>query len=92
MNRQDAPPIEASALQKLLQEEFDACIKEITEAVNTARPGAIISDSEEPVRVATAKLRQKIFEKALQMKTIAAEQAAFSPSEQDRRRKKNPSQ
>jgi len=38
----------------------------------------VIDDSEEPVRRALAKLRQKVFEKALQMKTDAAS-AAFPP-------------
>lgn len=92
MNQQSIPPIDTKQLQEALQQEFDACIKEVTEAVNTARPGVIINDSEEPVRIATAKLRQKIFQKALQMKTDAAEKAAFSPSAQKRRREKKASQ
>jgi len=76
------PQIEAKELEELLKEDIKECIAEVTEAINTARTGAIIDDSEEPVRTATAKLRQKIFQKALQMKTNAA-QAAFSPSQQD---------
>lgn len=75
------PEIEAKKLEQLLKKDIQECIAEVTEALNDARTGSIIDDSEEPVRIATAKLRQKIFHKALQMKTDAA-QAAFSPSQQ----------
>lgn len=71
--------IDAKQLENSLREEFERCIAAVVQAVDGARIGAIIDDSEEPVRQATAQLRQKIFEKAIQMKTDAAE-AAFSPS------------
>lgn len=80
------PRIEAEQLEQLLKEDVRECIAEVTEAINTARTGAVIDDSEEPVRIATAKLRQKIFQKALQMKTDAA-QAAFSPSQHNKNEK-----
>lgn len=80
------PRIEAEQLEQLLKEDVRECIAELTEAINTARTGAVIDDSEEPVRIATAKLRQKIFQKALQMKTDAA-QAAFSPSQHNKNEK-----
>jgi hypothetical protein len=73
------PAIDEEKLQKALQREFESCIKEVTRAVNEARAGAVIDESEEPVRKALAKLRQKVFERALQMKMDAAS-AAFSPS------------
>jgi hypothetical protein len=91
MDDKKLPEIEAAKLEELLKKDFEDCIAEVTEAVNTARTGAVIDDSEEPVRVATAKLRQKIFERALQMKTDAAE-AAFSPSQQSDRRQQDASQ
>jgi hypothetical protein len=81
--------IDAQQLEKSLREDFERCITAVVQAVNGARVGAIIDDSEEPVREATAQLRQKIFEKAVQMKTDAAE-AAFSPSA-PRRGRKSPS-
>jgi len=80
------PGIDAKALHEALERDIQQCIEQVTEAVNTSRAGAVIDDSEEPVRIATAKLRQKIFQKALQMKTDAAE-AAFSPSEKDKGKK-----
>ena len=75
------PGIDAKQLEKSLREEFERCLAAVVAAVDGARVGAIIDDSEEPVRQATGRLRQKIFEKAIQMKTDAAE-AAFSPSGQ----------
>jgi hypothetical protein len=75
------PGIDAKQLEKSLREEFERCLAAVVAAVDGARVGSIIDDSEEPVRVATGRLRQKIFEKAIQMKTDAAE-AAFSPSGQ----------
>jgi hypothetical protein len=79
MNDVKVPGIDAQQLEKSLREEFERCLAAVVSAVDGARVGSIIDDSEEPVRVATGRLRQKIFEKAIPMKTDAAE-AAFSPS------------
>jgi len=79
------PEIDAKQLEQSLREDVEQCIAAVVQAVNQARVGAIVRDSEEPVREATSRLRQKIFEKAIQMKTDAAE-AAFSPSGRRRRR------
>ena len=82
MDELKLPEIKAEKLKELLKKDFEDCIAEVVEAVDTAKAGSIINDSEEPVRIATAKLRQKVFQKALQMKMDAA-QAAFSPSQED---------
>ena len=79
MDKVRVPDIDAKQLEDSLREDVTRCIVAVVEAVNQARVGAIIDESEEPVRQATAQLRQKIFERALQMKADAAE-AAFSPS------------
>ena len=81
MDEMQVPGIDRQKLEKLLKDDFQRCIAEVTQAVDTARMGAIIDDSEEPVRMATSRLRQMIFQKAIQMKTDAAE-AAFSPSQE----------
>jgi hypothetical protein len=88
MDEIKVPEIDAQQLEKSLREDFEQCLAAVVQALNQARIGAIIDDSEEPVREATGQLRQKIFEKAVQMKTEAAE-AAFSPS--THRRRKSPS-
>jgi hypothetical protein len=80
MAEKRVPSIDRRKLEKLLKYDFTRCVAEVTEAVDKARIGAIIDDSEEPVRMATSRLRQRIFQKAIQMKTDAAE-AAFSPSQ-----------
>jgi len=51
-------------------------------ALSEARAGAIIADSEYGVRDAMARFRQKVYQKAVQMKADKAAKAAFSPSAQ----------
>ena len=80
MDEIKVPAIDRQELEKRLKDDIQRCIAEVTEAIDTARIGAIIDDSEEAVRIATSRLRQRIFQKAIQMKTDAAE-AAFSPSQ-----------
>jgi hypothetical protein len=82
MDETKLPETDIEKLKKLLKEDFDDCIAEVVRAIDTAKIGSIIDDSEEPVRISTGKLRQKIFQKALQLKIEAAD-AAFSPSKQD---------
>jgi hypothetical protein len=86
MDNMNLPAIDDRKLKELLKKDFEDCIAEVVEAIDTANAGSIIDDSEEPVRTATGKLRQKIFEKALQMKMDAA-QAAFSPSGRNKNKK-----
>ena len=86
MDKMDLPEINDRKLKELLKKDFEDCIAEVVEAIDTAKAGSIIDDSEEPVRIATGKLRQKIFEKALQLKVDAA-QAAFPPSGQNKSKK-----
>jgi hypothetical protein len=84
MDETKLPEIEIEKLKQLLKEDFDDCIAQVAKAIDTAKAGSIIDDSEEPVRAATGKLRQKIFQKALQLKINAAD-AAFSPSRQGKK-------
>ena len=49
----------------------------LVEAMNHARPGSIIDDSEEPVRDAAGQFRRMLFEKALELRSHSE---AFSPS------------
>ena len=79
MDERQVADIDREELEKRLKKDIERCMTAVIHAVDTARIGAIIDDSEEPVRMATSRLRQAIFEKAIQMKTDAAE-AAFSPS------------
>ena len=64
-------------LKQALSIDFDSLLDDVVEAVNTAQPGHIIDDSEEPVRDATGHFRRKVFEKALELR---GQREAFSPS------------
>ncbi len=45
--------ITAKQLETALEKEFKHLIEEVAEAMNSAEPGRIIADSEEPVRDGT---------------------------------------
>lgn len=76
--------ITASELKKVMRGEVDTLIEEVVEAVNQAQPGRIIPDSEEQVRQASALFRQRLYERALQLRQQHSE-AAFSPCARRRR-------
>ena len=68
----------ASQLKKAMRGEVDTLIEDVVKAVNQAQPGRIIADSEELVRQASALFRQRLYERALQLRQQHSE-AAFSP-------------
>ena len=63
-----------------MRQRVEEMLGKVADAINDAPPGRIISGSEEKVRDLFAELRQRAFEKGLQMRLDAAE-AAFPPSE-----------
>jgi hypothetical protein len=65
-----------------MAQEIEELVKETAEALNKARDGAIIADSEKIVHDAMARFRQKVYGKAVQMKADKAAKAAFPPSAQ----------
>jgi hypothetical protein len=82
MNQDKEVRIEPAELEQAMQEEFKQLARETADALNKARDGAIIADSECVVRDAMARFRQKVYEKAVQLKADKAAKAAFSPSAQ----------
>jgi hypothetical protein len=74
------PQLSAADLKALLADHFDQLCSAVADAVNTAEPGQIINQSEEPVRDLCADFRQALFQAAIQLRLQAA-QAAFSPSD-----------
>ena len=70
--------VTAEELEAAWTEDIHRLAEEVAEAMNTAQPGRIIADSEEPVRDANAAFRQRLFEKALGL--LQDKQEAFSPS------------
>ena len=69
-------------LKQALSGDFDRLLEEVIEAVNQAKPGHIIDDSEEPVRDAAGEFRRMLFEKALELRS---QREAFSPGRHPRR-------
>ena len=65
-------------IKAMLSADLDVLAAEMATAINEAKAGRIIADSEEPVRDAHGKFRQQAYEKAIGL--LQAKQEAFSPS------------
>ena len=63
-----------------MQEEVRRLLGQVADAVNNAPTGNVINGSEMAVRDAMGELRQRAFEKALQMR-IDSTESSFPPSE-----------
>ena len=74
--------ISAAELEQSLRLEWQELLAKTAKALNEARAGAIIADSEEIVRQAMAEFRQKVYERGVQLMADKAAKAAFSPSAQ----------
>lgn len=74
--------ISKEQLRRGLSGDIERLLDEVVEAMNKAKPGHIIDDSEEPVRDAAGQFRQKLFEKALELR---GQGEAFSPSGRSKR-------
>jgi hypothetical protein len=72
-------PVGAEAWEQALEAEFRAFLEETRAAMNAAREGHWIADTEEVVRDAGARLRQRALEKLLELRVQAGE-GAFSPA------------
>jgi len=72
--------ITLAELKKASAEDVERLMAEVHAAVDKAPDGAIISGSEEAVREAMARFRQRVYEKAVQLKADAGA-SAFSPSD-----------
>jgi len=63
-------------LKAKLSTDYDALLGKITDAINKAELGAIIDQSEEPVRDANAQFRERAYQEAISL----LDEQAFSPS------------
>lgn len=77
----DNTKVTAEELKVALAADIDRLAEKMAAAMNAAKAGHIIADSEEPVRDAHAEFRQKAFEQALGL--LQDKQEAFSPSGQE---------
>jgi len=71
--------VSLAGLKKAAGPEVERLLKEVTDAINQAPDGAVIAGSEEAVRDAMARFRQRLYELGIRLRTDAAK-AAFSPS------------
>jgi hypothetical protein len=74
-----SPRVSPEQFADSMKQEIDEFAKQVMEAVNDAPDGEWIAGSEEQVRDLCAKMRQRVFERAVQQRVDAAE-AAFPPS------------
>jgi hypothetical protein len=74
-----SPRVSSQQFADSMKQEFEEFAKQVVEAVNDAPDGEWIAGSEEQVHDLCAKMRQKVFECAVQQRVDAAE-AAFPPS------------
>ena len=77
----DDQRITAEELEAGLQADLKVLAGQIADAINHAKAGQIIADSEEPVRDAHAVFRQKAYQRALDLLQDKALQEDFSPSQ-----------
>lgn len=70
--------ITAEELLEALDLDLKDMAQKVADAINNATPGAIIAESEEPVRDANAEFRQRLYQKAIDL--LDHKQEAFSPS------------
>jgi hypothetical protein len=74
------PKISREQYIQQMRQEMEEMLGQVADAINEALPGSIISGSEEKVRDLFGDLRQRAYEKGVQMRLNAAE-AAFPPSQ-----------
>jgi len=70
--------ITAEELLEALDLDLKDMAQKVADAINNATPGAIIAESEEPVRDANAVFRQRVYQKAIDL--LEDKQEDFSPS------------
>jgi len=70
--------VTAEELERAWQGDIHRLAEEVAQAMNAARDGRIIADSEEPVRDAHADFRQRVYGETLGL--LQTKQEAFSPS------------
>jgi hypothetical protein len=79
MHSKSEDAVTVEAWEQALEAEYRAFLEETRAAMNAAREGHWIADTEEVVRDAGERFRQRALEKLLQLRVRAGE-GSFSPS------------
>ena len=72
--------INVEELKEAMAEDIERLAAKVAAAMNAAKEGHIIADTEELVRDANAEFRERAYEKAIRL--LQSKQEAFSPSAQ----------
>jgi len=70
--------VSVEALKQAMAADVERLAEQVAQAMNAARDGSIIADTEELVREANAVFRERLYEKAIRL--LQDQQEAFSPS------------
>jgi hypothetical protein len=70
--------VSVEELKRAMAADFERLAEEVAAAMNSAKDGSIIADTEELVRDAHAGFREQMYEKAIRL--LQNKQEAFSPS------------
>jgi len=70
--------VSVEELKQVMAADFDLLVQRVAEAMNAAKDGRIIADTEELVRDANAEFRERVYGQALRL--LQNKQEAFSPS------------
>ena len=74
----DGKRVSVEEVKQVMTADFDRLVQEVAAAMNTAKDGRIIADTEEPVRDAHAVFREQTYAHAIRL--LQSKQEAFSPS------------
>jgi hypothetical protein len=74
----DDQQVSATELKQAMAADFDRLVQEVTAAMNAAKAGRLIADTEELVRHANAVFREQMYAQAIGL--LQKKQEAFSPS------------
>ncbi|HXK37109.1 MAG TPA: hypothetical protein VJ553_06020 [Candidatus Paceibacterota bacterium] len=74
----EGKPISVEQLKQAMAADFEQLVQEVAAAMNAAKDGHIIADTEELVRDANAVFREQMYAKAIRL--LQNQQEAFSPS------------
>ena len=81
MSKPQAEPVAFEAWKKTMQDEFEGFLKETWAAMDRARDGHWIADTEEVMRSAGDRFRRSAYETLLQLQ-IEGSEASFFPSDE----------
>ena len=71
-------PVSVEEWKQALAADFDQLAQEVAAAMNAAKAGHLIADTEEVVRDAHAQFRERAYAQAIRL--LQSKQEAFSPS------------